>query len=134
MAAGLFIGASDLQAQCSGSGAKKANASCCASKKNDAKITEAKVVTKDEVAELVNATNVTIIDARDEESYAAGHIDGAVNFVKAELPADKNAKLIFYCGGEKCPAASKAARKAMENGYKNVMVFRGGWAEWNKQS
>jgi rhodanese-related sulfurtransferase len=139
----LFFGASNVYAQCEGhdhaakkecaSGEKKA---CCSTKKakatTDTPTMSLKEVTLDEVRTMLAASNTTVFDARDEQSFNAGHIDGAIRFASDKLPADKNAQLIFYCGGLKCPAASKAARKAIEQGYTNVMVFRGGWAEWSK--
>jgi rhodanese-related sulfurtransferase len=104
--------------------------SACCSKKEDAKLTEAKTISKTELASMIETKGAMVIDARDADSYTAGHIDGAVNYSQAQLPADKSAALVFYCGGTKCPAAQRAANKAIEEGYTNVMVFRGGWAEW----
>ncbi|MDB5034068.1 MAG: rhodanese-like protein [Chlorobi bacterium] len=131
VAAGLFVYAGDLHAQ-TGKTCEKGKACCMAKDKEKAKLSEMKTVNKDEVVKLIKTNNVTVIDARDAESYAAGHIDGAVNFGTAQLPVDKNAALVFYCGGLKCPMAAKAAKTAIQKGYKNVMVFRGGWAEWSK--
>jgi rhodanese-related sulfurtransferase len=126
LAAGLFVSVGgNAQAQCT----KGEKAACCAKKQEKPTISELK---KDDVVKLIQASNVTVIDARDADSYAKGHISGAVNYSTATLPADKNAKLVFYCGGLKCPAAAKAAKKALEMGYKNVMVYRGGWAEWSE--
>lgn len=127
LAGGLFFCAGDMYAQCS----KAAGKACCAAKSKPA-LTEAKTVTRDEVASFIQAGNVTILDARDENSFNAGHVPGAVNLASAGLPADKNAKIVFYCGGTFCSAAPKAAKEAIKAGYKNVMVFRGGWAEWSK--
>lgn len=129
VAAGMFIYAGDAYAQCTKPCGK--DKSSCSSKKEEIKLSDLKTVTKDEVAEMIKVSDVTIVDARDENSFTAGHIDGAINYGKADLPTDKNVKLVFYCGGVKCPAAAKAAKIAAEAGYKNVMVFRGGWAEWN---
>ena len=132
-AAMLFVGAGSLYAQQDKSCSDKGKAaSCCASKK--AALTEYKSVTTDELKSMIDAKSVFVVDARDGESFAAGHINGAVNFADMKLPADKNAKLVFYCGGVKCPAASRAAKKALDEGYKNVMVYRGGWAEWSSNS
>lgn len=134
-AAMLFLGADHLMAQCThdaASCAGKEKAGCCSSKK--AALTDIKMITKDDVRSMIADGNVMLIDARDADTYEAGHIEGAVNFASAKLPADKNAKLIFYCAGVKCPAAGRAARKAMADGYKNVMVFHGGWAEWSSNS
>ena len=136
-AAGLAFGVANASAQCSKEKAScgdKAAGSCCASKNQKATLSQLKTVTKDEVAAMLRASDVTIIDARDAESFSAGHIDGAINFGQANLPTDKNTKLVFYCGGTMCPAAAKAAKKAAEQGYKNIMVYSGGWADWSKNS
>ncbi len=115
---------------------------CCAGKKGADKgqcsdktqespsIGEATVITRPELVSLIEQGTVTIVDARDPNAYQAGHIDGAVLFSEEALPADKNARLVFYCGGTRCPAAGKAARKALELGYTNVMVFKDGWSGW----
>lgn len=132
VAAGLFVGAANATAQegsCSSKGKK-----CCAAKQEKATLSQLRTVTKDQVATMLQASSATIIDARTSEQFEAGHIQGAINFGTAELPSDKNANLVFYCGGGRCPAAAKAAKKALELGYKNVMVYGGGWAEWNKNS
>lgn len=134
MAAGMFVAAGDAYAQCSKSCSTKGSGCATAKKQEPVKLSDLKVVDKDEVAQMIKASNVVVVDARDEKSFASGHIDGAINYGKASLPADKNAKLVFYCGGVKCPAAAKAAKKAAEEGYTNVMVFRGGWAEWSSNS
>jgi rhodanese-related sulfurtransferase len=128
VAALLFVGAQSLYAQC-----EKGKA-CCAKDKQKAALTQLKNVTKSELTSLLETKNVIVVDARDADSYSAGHIDGALSFVNDKLPTDKNAALVFYCGGMKCPAAQAAAKKAIQKGYKNVMVFRGGWAEWSSNS
>ena len=129
LAAGLFVSVGTAHAQC----AKGEKAACCAAKKQEKPaMSELKTVTKDELAKLVLASNTTVVDARDAESYAKGHIDGAANFSETALPSNKNATLVFYCGGVKCPLAAKAAKKALQMGYKNVMVYHGGWAEWSQ--
>ena len=125
-AAMLFVGADTALAQCK-EGTKKA---CCADK--GATMTELKKIgTKSELTGML-ATNVVVVDARDEESFKEGHIDGAVSLAAgATLPEDKNMTLVFYCGGTKCPLAEREAKKAMAEGYKNVIVYSGGWADWS---
>ncbi|HVZ40557.1 MAG TPA: rhodanese-like domain-containing protein [Candidatus Kapabacteria bacterium] len=134
MAAAMFAGTTMLHAQCSGDAKGHCSGSCRVSKSEKNSLSQLKTVTKDEVARLIKAGNVTVMDARSEDQYKAGHIEGAVMFSQAALPADKNAKLIFYCGGTRCPLSHQAAKKAADLGYKNIMVFSGGWAEWNKNS
>ena len=84
------------------------------------------------------AENVMLIDSRPyKKKYARGHIPMAVSipdthFAKMtdKLPANKNALLIFYCGGLKCKLSHKSAAKAEALGYTNVKVFAEGYPKW----
>jgi rhodanese-related sulfurtransferase len=84
--------------------------------------------------------NVMIIDARPKRAkYDKGHIPMAVSipdmqFAKMtdKLPKDKNALLIFYCGGLKCKLSHKSAWKAEKLGYTNVKVFANGFPGYMK--
>jgi rhodanese-related sulfurtransferase len=86
------------------------------------------------------ADDVRIIDARPKRAkYDKGHIPGAISipdsqFAKmtAKLPAQKDALLIFYCGGLKCKLSHKSARKAEKLGYTNVKVFAEGFPKYMK--
>ena len=79
--------------------------------------------------------DVMIIDARPKQAkYDRGHIPGAVsipdtyfNKMIDKLPANKDALLIFYCGGLKCKLSHKSAYKAEALGYTNVKVFAKGF-------
>ncbi len=81
-----------------------------------------------------------IIDSRPKRAkYDKGHIPMAVSIPNTQfdkmtdqLPKDKNALLIFYCGGLKCKLSHKSARKAEALGYKNVKVFAQGFPAWMK--
>ena len=84
------------------------------------------------------AENVMLIDSRPyKPKYIEGHIPMAVSIPDSQfakmtdrLPADKNALLIFYCGGLKCALSHKSAAKAEALGYKNVKVFAEGYPKW----
>lgn len=79
---------------------------------------------------------VTVIDVNGAASYAAGHIQGSVNFatdaanLAAKLPADKGALVVAYCGGPACSAYKAAANKASELGYTNVKHLSAGISGW----
>ncbi len=78
---------------------------------------------------------VTVIHALDAEHYGKGHVPGAVNvdsetMAAGDLPADKSARLIFYCAGPGCPVGHMAANKAASYGYTNVAVYPGGIEDW----
>ena len=42
----------------------------------------------------------------------------------------KNAEIIAYCGGPRCPQSTQAAQKLGELGYTNVRAFKGGLEGW----
>lgn len=87
------------------------------------------------------AEDVMIIDARPYKTkYVKGFIPGAVSIPFSEfdkktdmLPENKDALLIYYCGGVKCKLSHKSAHKARKLGYTNVKVFAKGYPEYKKQ-
>lgn len=108
----------------------------CDHKKNAKK--EPAKLTIDEVASLQKAKKVTPVDANGEATrQKMGVIPGAVLLTSSsqfdpakELPADKNAKLVFYCANTRCTAAGAAAVRAIEAGYTDVSVLPDGIKGW----
>jgi rhodanese-related sulfurtransferase len=81
----------------------------------------------------------TLVDARPADRYAAGHVPTAISiFAKAlpaqmdRLPEEKDALLVFYCGGPTCPFSKASAKVVQQHGYTNVKVFNGGMPAWKK--
>lgn len=77
-----------------------------------------------------------VLDVRPAEMYQAGHIDGAVNIPAAqirkrldELPRDKT--IMVHC--VKGYTSYVVARILMQNGFKNVLSYAGGWSYYKKQ-
>jgi len=96
-------------------------------------------VSVDEVAALIDAKKVQPVDANGADTRKEyGTLPGAVlltnyrSFDLSELPADKSKELVFYCGGETCSAAPKAAERAKEAGYTSVKVMSAGITGWVK--
>jgi len=90
-----------------------------------------------EVGELVASKSGYVFDDNSKESYAKGHVPGAKwllpGAVTAQvLPADKSAKLVFYCHNERCMACHQAANAAIKLGYKNVFIMPAGIVGWQK--
>lgn len=90
-----------------------------------------------EAEKLVTAKQAVPVDANGAETrQEMGTLPGAVllsnarTYEMGELPADKSTDLIFYCGGEKCMSAPKAAARAKEAGYTNVKVMSAGISGW----
>jgi rhodanese-related sulfurtransferase len=91
------------------------------------------------IAELKAAIaekKVTVIDVNGSDSFKAGHVPGAIDFaankaqLAKELPADKGALVVAYCGGPTCGAYAAAAKKAQELGYTNVKHLSAGISGW----
>ena len=82
---------------------------------------------------------VVVIDVNGSNSYAKGHIPGAVDFastggdLSSALPSDKDTLVVAYCGGPSCSAYKKAAQKAADLGYTNVKHLSAGISGWKKQ-
>lgn len=77
-----------------------------------------------------------VLDVRPPEMYQAEHIDGAVNIPGAqvrkrlnELPKDKT--IMVHC--VKGYTSYVVARILMQNGFKNVLSYAGGWSYYKKQ-
>ena len=96
-----------------------------------------KLVTLDEAAKLQKEKMASFLDANATDIRAKwGVIPGATlltNFTEyktAELPKDKDAKLVFYCANTRCSASHKAAAKALQAGYTDVNVLPDGIIGW----
>ncbi len=82
-------------------------------------------------------TGITVLDARTTESYAKGHVPGAISFphrtieasTVSSLPKDKT--IVTYCDGVFCNASTKAAAKLTALGFRVKEMLNGmaGWRE-----
>ncbi|MBU1738564.1 MAG: hypothetical protein KKG35_10530 [Proteobacteria bacterium] len=89
---------------------------------------------------LDGKATLTVIDARNPEEYQEVHIKGAISIpVKqwdkfaGQLPAEKSARLVFYCNGSKCGKSKKAAARAIAAGYDNVFIYAEGMPVWEEK-
>ena len=79
-----------------------------------------------------------LYDARPGKQFGAAHVPGASSaFPKdadflSKLPADKNALLVFYCGGPTCPFTGDAVKMAQAAGYTNIRGYQAGIPGWKK--
>jgi len=93
-----------------------------------------KIIKADEAKKMMDAGNVTIVDVRRADEFAAGHIPGAIlvpnESIGTEKPAalpDTNAVLLVYC--RTGIRAADASEKLVKMGYKNVYDM-GGIVDW----
>jgi rhodanese-related sulfurtransferase len=96
-----------------------------------------KVSAADVKAAIDKKEKATILDVRDPNEYAAGHLPGAINVSRGRLDfdiwdkiPDKNAKIYVYC---KTAAVSTFATKTLNDlGYKNAVLMDGLLEDWVK--
>lgn len=87
-------------------------------------------------ASMATSHKIVLLDANGTDSWQAGHIPGAVNFVAIQdhlasvLPKDKNTLIVAYCGNPACPAYRAAAEAARKLGYKNIKHLSAGIMGW----
>ncbi len=96
-------------------------------------------VTLDDAASKYQIPEITFIDARLPEDFAAGHIKRAINIPFDALDdnwfrvidsLDKMGKYVIYCSGGECEASLFLGRIFKERGFTNIAIFFGGWQEW----
>lgn len=95
-----------------------------------------------EAGQLHEKAGVLFLDARKKDVFEAGHIPGAIHLGRASFEADYPAletrlkaadTLVVYCTSRQCEDSSLVATRLDQAGYKSVLVFEGGWAEWWKR-
>jgi rhodanese-related sulfurtransferase len=84
---------------------------------------------------LDNREKLTLVDVREDNEWARGHLPGAVHLGKGiierdveETFPDKDAPLVLYCGGGFRSAL--VADNLQKMGYSNVISMDGGWRGW----
>jgi rhodanese-related sulfurtransferase len=102
---------------------------------NDAK-TRVKETNVPDVKRRIDAgEKFLLVDVREDNEWAAGHLPGAVHLGKGIIERDiearvpeTNAKVILYCGGGFRSAL--VADNLQKMGYTNLESMDGGWKGW----
>lgn len=95
-----------------------------------------KELSVDEVKErLDRSERFRLIDVREGEEYARGHLPGAESLCKGiierdieAIVPDLEAPIVLYCGGGYRSALAADNLRTM--GYRNVSSMWGGWRGW----
>jgi len=82
-------------------------------------------------ARAVQQKSCTIVDVREPEEYAAGHVPGAINlplsrFSSADLPKSGPVVVVCQAGGR----SAKALRQALDAGRKDIRHYAPGTGGW----
>jgi rhodanese-related sulfurtransferase len=94
-----------------------------------------KSISPGDLDQQLKAKQVAVFDVNSPQSWQKAHVPGAKNldsqgFAAGDLPADKNASLVFYCSNPMCRKAPIAAKRAKQMGYENVRVMSAGISGW----
>ncbi|MBS1707470.1 MAG: hypothetical protein JSS65_01975 [Armatimonadetes bacterium] len=103
------------------------------------------VVQEVDIDDLPGLTDYWVMDVREPDEFAEGHIPGARNYprgfleVRADLEhykrdpalADRSQKIVLYCGGGHRSAL--AAKVLVEMGFTDVLSLKGGWTEYTSR-
>lgn len=90
-------------------------------------------------AKELHDAGVPFFDSRPVQLFKKGTIEKSINIpvTKLEenknlLPKDTTKPVVTYCQGYSCVLSHQLARKLMGLGYQNVLVYAGGYPEWEK--
>ncbi len=96
-------------------------------------------ITREELKGMIDRKErFVLIDARKHEAFDKEHIPGANS-----IPADhlgthiledvkKDETIVTYCSSFTCESSTIAAKKLEKYGYKKVLEFKGGLADWKE--
>jgi rhodanese-related sulfurtransferase len=84
-------------------------------------------------------TKTVFVDARLARDYERGHLQDAISLpidandavweaTTAKIP--RNTRIVTYCQSAGCKFAETVSLRLIEEGYADVSIFKGGWAEW----
>lgn len=82
---------------------------------------------------LKSNENITVVDVRDADDFAKGHIPGALSLPRERWDSlegmSRDKTYVFYCYTQACHLAAQACVKFANRGYP-VMEMEGGFAAW----
>lgn len=79
------------------------------------------------------------VDARVSRDFDTGHFDGAISVpvdtdgVERDMAmanVSKDVRIVVYCQSARCKFAETVAIRLIDDGYSDIRVYKGGWAEW----
>ncbi len=102
---------------------------------NEAKARVKETNVTDVKGRLDGGEKLQLVDVREDNEWAAGHLPGAIHLGRGIIERDieervpqRDAKLVLYCGGGFRSAL--VAENLQKMGYSNVESMDGGWKGW----
>jgi rhodanese-related sulfurtransferase len=89
---------------------------------------------------------IPFLDARRSSDFEAGHVAGAwsvpiwetaaaarITEFEARTNPAPQAPIVIYCSGGDCSDSRLVAKKLVELGYRNLLIYRDGFPDWARQ-
>ena len=94
-----------------------------------------KTITVEDVRTLIKGNNITILDIRDEESFARSHIPNAIRLSSNNIDeiienSNHEDNILIYC--YMGISSQNAAQHFCNLGFKNIYNLEGGFTEFSK--
>ena len=102
---------------------------------------EAKEIGTQELLSEIDAPNTLILDVRFDADFRRGSIPSAISMpINSSLlhrqsvlhAVNRASKIIVYCQSEHCLFSNDIAQFLLFNGFSDVEIYFGGYAEWEK--
>jgi rhodanese-related sulfurtransferase len=87
-------------------------------------------------------TQGLVLDARPEIFYRLGHVPGALNLPREDFEhgydahrsalENRDQSIAVYCSDADCEDSRMVADALAKLGYRRILVFPGGWADWTQ--
>ena len=99
------------------------------------------IISLSEAAKLFTEKAAVFIDARSDEDFRKGHIQGAKSlpwqdvdqrFIEIAEDISPDVTIITYCDGETCKLSHDLALFLIDMGFKDVRVLVNGWSVWQE--
>ena len=109
--------------------------------KNDVVFHEFEIEAVETAKQIYDRGNAVFVDARTEEMFADGHIQGAISMPlgRFDVYIDKfkrdhplSAFIVTYCSGRECDDSHKLAQHLFGEGYTNISIFIDGYPGWEE--
>ncbi len=96
----------------------------------------------DELQRLMDSDeDVTVINVLPPEQHEKKHVPGSINIPLSESDFEerveeaaggKSATVVVYCANEDCDLSPQASRRLDEDGFEDVIDFKGGVEAWDR--
>ena len=95
-------------------------------------------ITLEQIGEHVRNKTALVIDARNPDQFARGHVRGAINvpagqvgsyIPRVQQTAASTQFIIIYCNGPSCGSGDMVYESLAAQGYTNMRVYKPGWAK-----